>query len=133
MEHRAGIEARLLADPALSLPPDLEEELYRITQEALNNALKHARATAISVEIKKQGLELLLSVRDNGRGFEVLGISEQSGLGLRNIEERAAKIGAELALTSNAGAGTVVAVTVMIDEAGEQDWEEDRQRTAVIG
>ncbi len=119
VERRAGIEARLLAVERLALPLELEEELYRIAQEALNNSLKHARATAVNVTIEQDGPYLMLSVQDNGRGFEPLNIDEQSGLGLANIRERAASIGATLSISATPDQGTNISVKVLTGKSSE--------------
>ena len=129
VEHRAGIEARLLAPDSLSLPLELEEELYRIAQEALNNALKHARATAIFVDIEQDGSYVILTVRDNGRGFEPVTIGDQSGLGLENMKERAARINADLAISSTPGEGTIIRVKALKGAANSKQAIISAQRT----
>ncbi len=120
VEQRAGIEARLLAPDSLSLSYELEDELYRIAQEALNNALKHARATAIVVEIEADDCLVTMTVRDNGRGFELITIGDQSGYGLANMQERAAKINAVLKLSSDPGAGTEIRVKAPLAAKNDQ-------------
>ncbi len=110
VERRAGIEARLQAEALLSLPLELEEALYRIAQEALNNALKHARATAVFVRIQVQDGRVSMTIGDNGRGFEPLAIGDKGGLGLQNMRERADRIGGEITISSAPGEGTVVSV-----------------------
>ena len=112
VERRAGIEARLQAEDLSALALDLEEELYRIAQEALNNALKHARASAVIVRIQLQDGLLDMSIRDNGRGFEPLAIGDKGGLGLQTMQERADRIGGEFSLSSAPDEGTVVSVII---------------------
>ena len=131
VERRAGIEARLLAADSLSLPPELEEELYRIAQEALNNALKHARATAIFVNIEKLDPYLVLTVRDNGRGFEPLTIGDQRGLGLANMKERASRINADLTISSTADDGTLISVKALIVAENNKQPETNKRRESV--
>ena len=93
------------------LEPETELTLFRIVQEALNNAIKHAEASDIRVEI---GLStdrencLILTIRDNGRGFDA--DYTQRGLGLLGIRERTASIGAQLEFESKVGVGSVVRV-----------------------
>jgi signal transduction histidine kinase len=101
-------------DPTISvegtapeLPPLVAAHAYRIACEALTNALRHADATAITVELVSQGDGLLVSVRDNGRGLPAIRRPEASGLDA--MENRAASIGARLTLNSPQGAaGTLV-------------------------
>ena len=116
VERRAGIEARLLAADDLQLPQEVEETLYRIAQEALNNALKHARALAVVVQIGCAGSLVEMLIRDNGRGFEPLEIGEKGGLGLKNMQERVQEIGGELQIDSHVGNGTTVLVRVFCGE-----------------
>ena len=132
VERRAGIEARLIADDSLSLPAELEEELYRIAQEALNNGLKHARATAIFVNIEKHDPYVILTVRDNGRGFEPLTIGDHRGLGLANMKERAGRIDADLAISSTPGEGTLISVKALLDGVNERRPKTSGQRTSII-
>ena len=115
VEQRAVIEARLIAAQPLILPLELEEALYRITQEALNNALKHARATAIFVNIEKIDPYVILTIRDNGRGFEPLSIGDHTGLGLANMKERASRINAVYQRAATPGDGTLISIKAPID------------------
>ncbi|MBL9214990.1 MAG: response regulator [Opitutaceae bacterium] len=80
-------------------------QLYRIAQEAVNNALKHSRARRIVVALVRDAQELRLSVTDNGRGFVE---SRAAGLGLQVMRHRASVIGAELAVESVPGRGTTI-------------------------
>ena len=72
VEKRAGVETRLIAEEVIELPAPVEEALYRITQEALNNALKHARATLVTVHIRTNDERVELEVIDDGQGCAVL-------------------------------------------------------------
>ena len=82
--------------------------IYRVTQEALSNAFKHARASQLTVllEFGSEGVQFL--VEDDGRGFD--GGTPVSGHGLNNIRERAEELGGSFTLQSSAGAGTQVAI-----------------------
>ncbi|HJS50721.1 MAG TPA: PAS domain S-box protein [Pyrinomonadaceae bacterium] len=89
-----------------------DSHLYRIAQEALNNIVKHSRASAVNVLLEKTGDELVLIVEDNGVGMKP---SERSngrkggkGLGLEGMRERASLIGGSLEIESAPGAGTTV-------------------------
>jgi signal transduction histidine kinase len=111
VENRAGLAARLLVEEETAVPPHLEAPLYRIAQEALNNALKHAAATAVTVTIRSDDRHVALTIADNGRGFDVAAV-DASGLGLRSMRERAATLGGGLTIGPAAAGGTVVAVTI---------------------
>ena len=93
------------------LPPDTQVALYRIAQEALNNVVKHAGASQVTVTLRFLPDCVELVVVDNGRGFESSRIGVHS-LGLDIMRERAAKIGAELQINSVIGEGTTIKVQV---------------------
>ncbi len=112
VEKRAGIDARLIVEGDPKLPADLEEELYRITQEALNNALKHAQASTVLVLLRVDAKSVSLQVQDDGRGFEPEAARVSGGLGLATMAERAERIGGQLTIQSTPNEGTVVKVKV---------------------
>jgi signal transduction histidine kinase len=87
----------------------LQTTVYRILQEALTNAARHARARMIGVELKDEGSTLELVVRDDGVGFDVGATLEKaSGLGLHGMQERVALLGGSVDLLSKPGEGTTV-------------------------
>jgi signal transduction histidine kinase len=108
------------------LPPDVHIALYRITQEALNNVVKHARAHQVTVrlrytcqaedEAKAEAKQVLLSISDDGRGFDPAQVPHDR-LGLGNMGERAQAIGALLTVESQPGHGTQV--TVLWEPGGQ--------------
>lgn len=91
--------------------------LYRIVQEALCNAAKHADASEIVVTLALVNGELKLSVADDGRGFDVVQPRKNSGLGLISMEERARLAGGRFSIDSHLGAGTRIEVVVPVQEA----------------
>ncbi len=93
----------------LELAPDAEEHLYRLVLEALNNALKHADADTIEVDLRVEGDALVVGVRDDGRGFDP-GQERPGHLGLHTMQERAGALGGRLDVTSAPGEGTTVLV-----------------------
>jgi PAS domain S-box-containing protein len=109
VEQRLSIDTRLLTTGEWdSLPPHVEEEFYDIAQEALNNALRHARARSIMVRLDRSEQQLALTVEDDGIGFDPKVSS--GGMGLRNMQERAAEIGAEFSLTTAPQQGAKIQV-----------------------
>ena len=112
VEGRAGVETRLLVDGECELPPQMEEALYRIALEALNNALKHAAATAITVRIDTGTDQVQLEVTDNGRGFDPHQVAGKGGIGLATMRERAERLGGRLEIETAPGAGTRIRVTL---------------------
>jgi PAS domain S-box-containing protein len=110
VEKRAGVEARLVADEVLELPAPVEQTLYRIAQEALNNALKHAAATSVTVYLRTHNQGVELEVVDDGQGFDPGASGAGSGIGLSSMQERAEKLGGTLTIHSRPGEGTHVIV-----------------------
>jgi len=94
---------------AYALSEEVEAQLLRIGQEALTNAVRHARAAKIAVELRYLPSSVALEVRDDGCGFEH---RERSGFGLNNMAERAGQIGGKLKIESRAGHGTMVLATI---------------------
>jgi PAS domain S-box-containing protein len=95
-----------------SLPTEVESNLLRMGQEALTNAIKHANADEIRVELIYDRDQVCLRVRDNGQGFGVGNIPASEGFGLLGMSERAERIGAQLTIGSQPGQGTEIIVTV---------------------
>jgi signal transduction histidine kinase len=117
VQARFGIQTDLKVDGGSLLDGDVEEALYRITQEAVNNVLKHARASKVSVGVQISDETIRLSVKDDGRGFDLGAVSAVNGFGLRNIQERVAGIHASLEIDTAPGKGTYICV-VATDGAG---------------
>ena len=103
-----------LSGLARRLPADLELAAYRIVQEALNNVIQHAAAGQAWVEVRFEARRLVLSVRDDGQGFDAPdlpdALARQGHFGLMGIHERAFLYGGQLALRSAPGRGTDVVV-----------------------
>ncbi len=103
-----ALDVDLDIDPNAALEPDEQIEMFRIVQEALANARKHAGARRVEVRIGEQDGRRLVTIADDGDGFD--GGADSSGHGLRNIRARAAAIGGTLRLRTAPGAGTSVEV-----------------------
>ena len=116
VERRAGVDARMVVEGTCELPPDLEEEFYRIAQEALNNALKHAAATSVVVYLRKKDGQVELEIVDDGLGFESEAVRDRGGMGLESIRQRAEGLGGTATIRSAPGEGTSVKVTVDLEE-----------------
>ncbi len=87
--------------------------LYRIFQEAVNNAIKHGKPKRVDVQLVYSEKELLLTIEDNGVGFD-LNDESHFGLGIRSMRTRAAAMAAELDIISNKGRGTIVNIVVSL-------------------
>src|SRR3954447_25704655 len=105
-----ALAVELEIDPAIALGPDEQIELFRIVQEGLANARRHAGATHAWVQIGAYAGERFVRLRDDGVGFEPS--EDGAGQGLRNMRERAASIGGALAIRSMPGSGTALEVVL---------------------
>jgi len=114
VERRAGVQTRLEMEDSLALPPLLEEELYRLAQEALNNSLKHSGSPSVVVRLLSDGEYVQLEVEDKGIGVDLSTAGEQGGMGLTSMRERAERLGADLCIDSAIGGGTSIRVRVKI-------------------
>jgi len=117
VEKRAGVEAQLRVSFDAELPPHIENGLYRIAQEALNNSLKHAEATKVFVALKAEARHVELEIVDNGKGFNMGAIQDQGGLGMVSIRERVEALHGEYSITSKPNEGTQIWVRAPLDPA----------------
>lgn len=100
------------SDRTIERKPDIlvGKEIYLLYKEVLHNIVKHAKASKVDIEIRNEFRRFVLTVSDDGIGFEVGKASE--GLGLKNLRDRAEKIGAKLNFTSSPGHGTKITLSV---------------------
>jgi len=122
-EQRENLTIRLaIVGPVRRLPPDLELAAYRIVQEALNNTIQHAQASQVEVEARFEESNLILSVRDDGQGFEPPNLPDalarQGHFGLMGIQERTLLYGGQLTISSAPGEGTEIVVRLPFSAAG---------------
>jgi signal transduction histidine kinase len=111
------IDYRFMCPPELEprLPNSMEIALYRILQEALNNVVKYAMASRVSVLVYRRSESVVLVVEDDGNGFDVTAVDQTSdGLGLIGMRERANLLKGDLVIESAPGEGTMVKVTLPI-------------------
>lgn len=108
-----------IAVSEMKIHKDVETNLYRITQEALNNTAKYAQATKVDVILERHEADLLLIIEDNGKGFEIPtgdAAKQKKGFGLVGMRERASLIGGSFDIESTDGKGTTVFVRVPLAE-----------------
>jgi ligand-binding sensor domain-containing protein/signal transduction histidine kinase len=107
---RARVPVKLEVDKSIILPPQVKLGFYRITQEAFNNIQKHARATQVEIALLDSSENALLSISDDGVGFNPnQSLPDHFGLGI--MEERAQSIGANFTIETSPGKGTQITVT----------------------
>jgi signal transduction histidine kinase len=118
--ERSNIPGRLhctfqsMGVPEEGLPARIQHELLRISQEAISNAVRHAKPTVASVTLTWEPPNLILKVRDNGSGISSASLQKSEGFGLRNMRSRASQIDGVLTIQSVVGHGTSIVVTVPI-------------------
>jgi len=108
--QRTGIQVNLQLDDLPISSPAMSIALMRLIQEALTNAVKHGKATVVEVTLKREGKNLIGTIRDNGIGFEPERTS--AGLGLQTMRERIAAFGGSLKIQSAPQQGTTVEFTL---------------------
>jgi signal transduction histidine kinase len=107
---RTGLRVQVTADEnASELPDEHKTCIYRVVQEALHNCARHAQARSVTVEVHRQPSQIVLTVEDDGRGFDARRVR---GLGLVGMEERVHHLGGDLRVKSRPGAGTTIAVVL---------------------
>jgi signal transduction histidine kinase len=121
----AGLQAHFETEDApQALAPEIETACFRVAQEAINNVLRHARARNLWLRLSTAGGCLAISVRDDGRGFDLDAVRKRAAdgasLGLVGMEERMALAGGSFELRSAPGQGTVVLATFPLAAAGKE-------------
>ena len=111
VSKRANLPIEVEVEMTARLPAAVETAIYRVVQEAVNNAVKHSGATSISISAKKEGNTVCCAVRDNGAGFDPKVVRAQhgrKGLGLTAMQERLNAVGGTLQIESALGRGTLL-------------------------
>jgi signal transduction histidine kinase len=107
VSKRTGLRVQVAADDAAELPDEHKTCIYRVVQEALHNCARHSQARSVKVVVRQEPSRIVLSVEDDGRGFDARRVR---GLGLVGMEERVNHLGGAFEIESRPGAGTRVAV-----------------------
>ncbi len=111
VEGRANVKARFISDENINLPIEKQVALYFIAQEALNNVLKHANASSVTLNLTQNESNIFFEISDDGNGATPTQL-KGGGMGLKNMHYRATQIGGKLKLTSIPGKGTQIKVTL---------------------
>ncbi len=110
VERRVNIDAEIHAKEAIKMPEDVEENLYRIAIECLNNSLKYAHASKISLDFYCENGDMVFSVEDNGVGFQLDKALQSGGVGLITMRERAERISANYKIFTLPDKGTRIEI-----------------------
>jgi signal transduction histidine kinase len=118
--ERSNVSGRLRCNfhstgvPEEGLPTRIQHELLRIAQEAISNAVRHAKPAVVTVTLHWDPPNLILQVTDNGSGISSARLEKSDGVGLGSMRDRVAQIDAKLEIQTAAGRGTSIIVTVPI-------------------
>ena len=115
VEGRSGLKTEVLVEKEKRLPIRIEEELYRIAQEGLNNVVKHAEATQVQIQLKYDETTVSLEMIDDGKGFEPETASQSGGFGLQGIKERVQQLGGTMKIESIPLKGTRLRVRIPLE------------------
>jgi signal transduction histidine kinase len=121
-QQEQGLAISFRADSEARLPAPVETALFRIAQEAVNNAIKHAGAQAVDVSVTRDRGGIRLTVADDGQGFDPLAPRSSSQVGLWSMRERVEQIGGEFELQSAPGQGTTLTAWVPRNEEASDPW-----------
>jgi signal transduction histidine kinase len=114
--QRTGIPCELaVSSPDLELKDPQATVIFRILQESLTNVARHAQARRVEVELAHANGAVTLSVRDNGRGFNLDAPRKPSSFGLRGLRERVSLLGGEVSIESQPGRGTALRVQIPLE------------------
>jgi signal transduction histidine kinase len=113
-EERTGIECELSMPQDARLEPHCATAIYRIVQEALTNVARHSNASRVEIRLRQRTEELLLEIRDDGRGMTDDELRDSHSLGLLGIRERADLVGGTVHFEGVAGRGTIVSVRIPV-------------------
>lgn len=113
--HGVRVVSRSI-EPQIEVPADIALSLFRVAQEAVQNAVKHGGARGIDVELSSDRIGLTLTVVDDGRGFAAGSAERGGGLGIPGMRERLRLVGGRLQIDSRSGAGTTVVARVPLPQ-----------------
>jgi signal transduction histidine kinase len=118
VESRSGLQTGIQVEGERRLAIGLEEELYRIAQEGLTNAVKHAHARTVRIDLKYTPGQVRMELSDDGAGFDPGAVNGSGGMGLRSIRERVRKMDGSLVIGSSPETGTTLVITIPSADLG---------------
>ena len=123
LKERAGLDVQLNIPQDLERPSrDIEMAVFRVVQECLTNIHRHSGSKSAHIDLRREGANLVVEIRDNGRGIAAERLSELRekgvGVGLRGVGERVRQFAGEFRIDSQEGVGTTVRVTLPLPVAG---------------
>ena len=121
LEQKYAMKIDVFIDDDVTMPKGIEDQLFRMVQEAVSNVLRHAKATRLEFQLKRSKTEIKVRIIDNGVGFDPSTV-KQGSYGLQTMRERVTEIGGTLHIVSVVGKGTQIEATIPIAwREGEDD------------
>jgi len=111
-ENRTDVRVSVNVENETRLPLNMEQAIYRITQEALANVARHSRANMVEISLVYTTAQITLNITDNGQGFDVT--QRPKGVGLRSIRERAESVNGRIYIESAPGKGTRLEIVILL-------------------
>lgn len=115
VENRTGLKTDFLVAGERRLPIMIEEEIFRIAQEGLNNVVKHSNAKEVQIHLTYNEDAIRLEILDNGLGFDAKMADQSGGFGLKSIQERVQRLGGNLKIESAPLKGTLLTVEIPVN------------------
>jgi two-component system NarL family sensor kinase len=113
---RAGLPVIFEAELNLPEIPDVYSiTIYRILQESLTNVIKHSHASQVWVDLSVEEATIVLTIQDNGTGFEIENDDSRNGIGITSLRERLTLVGGELFISSSAANGTIISARLPLE------------------
>jgi len=99
--------------------PDIEQGLFRIAQETLENIIRHAKPDHVEIQLEQEDQHILLTITDDGKGFDTQNIDLNDKLGIQGMQERASLLGGNLSIFSDPGTGTSVRLSIPLQTTSD--------------
>ncbi len=116
-QEHTGIQVEMTVSGERPLPLDVEQVLYRVSQETLSNVARHSEAERVTLNLSMTPMQVSLSIADNGRGFQPAAVAPNS-LGLAGMKQRLAEVGGALTIESTLSVGTQVLAEIKLPSSG---------------
>jgi len=113
------LECNFICDTEPELTGEQSLLLFRITQECLNNIVRHAKAKSVEISFNHSGDSISLCIQDDGRGMNTNKSQESKGMGLANIRQRVSMLGGNMFIDSAPGKGTKIRITIKSNNNGK--------------
>ena len=116
IQEKSGIAINIHQQDSVNINPKLKDNVYRIFQEALSNAIRHSEANVVDVILGRKGKNFYLEIKDNGKGFDAATANDgRKGIGMYTIKERVELLGGILRVRSSAQKGTSISIEVPLE------------------